>query len=170
MEFEVLARLSHLQHTSHRPHLRLYALVDGLVYAQHQGSPLQHDRGSIRSLFENTADAPLGHAGPWIVDIERADAELAEVLMTLEQAAPAVTWLIAPLPLDGMVQLLQLRLDICLPDGDTALLRFWDPRVLVHLAQVFDVPQREEFFAHIEEWHLLVEGRRSWIGRHADTQ
>ena len=41
-------------------------------------------------------------------------------------------------------QLLQLRLDVNLPDGRSALLRFWDPRVLVNLARTLDGAQREE--------------------------
>ena len=60
---------------------------------------------------------------------------------------------------------MQLRLDLRLPDGREALLRFWDPRVLVGLMQVLDEAQRLDFFAHIEEWHLLQDGRRAWIGR-----
>ncbi len=60
---------------------------------------------------------------------------------------------------------MQLRLNTRLPDGRTALLRFWDPRVLVSLAQLLDEVQRVEFFAHIEEWHLLDNGKRAWIGR-----
>jgi hypothetical protein len=57
-----------------------------------------------------------------------------------------------------------------LPDGRSALLRFWDPRVLVNLARTLDGAQREEFFGHIHEWHLLDAGRRMWIGRqHAEA-
>ena len=45
-----------------------------------------------------------------------------------------------------------------------ALLRFWDPRVLVNLAQVLSNEQRQEFFGYIHEWHLLHNGKRAWIG------
>ncbi|SPK71036.1 conserved protein of unknown function [Cupriavidus taiwanensis] len=64
-----------------------------------------------------------------------------------------------------------MRLDIKLPDGRTALLRFWDPRVLAALFQLMAGGQRTEFFRHIHEWHLLDKGIRFWIGRQdADAQ
>lgn len=67
--------------------------------------------------------------------------------MSLEHAAPAVTWLIAPQTIAGLAQLLQLNLDTALPDGRTALLRFWDPRVLISLAELLEPGQREFFLA-----------------------
>lgn len=42
---------------------------------------------------------------------------------------------------------------------------FWDPRVLVNLAEVLEPAQRETFFTHIHEWHLLHKGQRVWVGR-----
>ena len=58
-----------------------------------------------------------------------------------------------------------------LPDGRVALLRFWDPRVLVSLAEVLGPEQSAAFFAHIHEWHLLNNQQRVWIGRQdAPTQ
>jgi hypothetical protein len=121
-------------------------------------------------LFADTPDAALCHAGPWLVDAARVEAPFVDELTTLEREVPSLTWLISSQDLDGLAQLLQLRLDVRLPDGRSALLRFWDPRVLANLAQTLDGVQREEFFGHIHEWHLLHEGRRVWIGRqHADA-
>jgi len=117
-------------------------------------------------LFAGTPDAALAHAGPWLVEAACADEALLAELATLEHEAPALVWLIAPQDQEGLAQLLQLRLDVRLPDGRSALLRFWDPRVLVNLARTLDAAQREEFFGLIHEWHLLHEGRRMWIGRH----
>ncbi len=144
--------------------LRLYALVDGLQYQDRRGLRLAAQNG-YRPLFAGTPDEPLSHAGPWLVDAETAGKEHIDDLARLEFEAPAVTWLIAPQTLEGLAQLMQLRLNTRLPDGRTALLRFWDPRVLVSLAQLLDEVQRVEFFAHIEEWHLLDNGKRAWIGR-----
>lgn len=116
-------------------------------------------------LVRRYLDAALAHAGPWLIDTEQVGAELIDALVAMEQVSPAVTWLFAVQTLDGLAQLLQLNLDIELPDGRTALLRFWDPRVLVNLAEVLEPTQRETFFAHIHEWHLLHKGKRVWIGR-----
>lgn len=160
---DVVERLAHLRQQS--PALRLYALVDGAQYRTHFGEPITDRRGFF-SLFAGTSDIALAHAGPWLVDTEQAEVEVVDALVVLEHAAPAVTWLIAPQDLAGLAQLLQLNLDVELPDGRAALLRFWDPRVLAGLAEILTPDQREAFFAYIHEWHLLHNGRRTWIGRH----
>lgn len=160
---DVTQRLSALREKL--PALQLYALVDGVQYQTHYDEPLVAASGLI-ALFAGTPDAALAHAGPWLIAVEQAPDHLTAQLVELEHASPAVTWLIAPQDLTGLAQLLQLKLDIRLPDGRTALLRFWDPRVLASLAKTLDAKQRELFFAHIHEWHLLQEGRRVWIGRH----
>jgi hypothetical protein len=91
-------------------------------------------------------------------------------LAHLERQVPSVTWLISETDLHGLAQLLQLQLDARLPDGRIALVRFWDPRVLAELVNVLSPKQRETFFAHIHEWHLLRNGERVHIGRaHADV-
>lgn len=151
------------------PALGLYALIDGVQYQTQLCKRLCPGHG-LFPLFAGTQDAALAHAGPWLVDAACVDAPFIEELAALERELPSLSWLIAPQDLTGLGQLLQLRLDVRLPDGRSALLRFWDPRVLANLAQTLDADQREEFFGHIHEWHLLHEGRRVWIGRrHADA-
>lgn len=159
---DVQSRLEQLRDTV--PALRLYALVDGVQY-QSQLCKRLHPSSGLFPLFARTPDAALSHAGPWLVDTDIADEATISELPTLERNAPSLTWLIAPQDLEGLGQLLQLRMDVILPDGRKALLRFWDPRVLVNLARTLDASQREALFGHIHEWHLLHEGRRVWIGR-----
>lgn len=158
---DVMERLSLLQQATDA--LRLYALVDGVQYRHQRGEPLAR-RAGFYSLFEGTPDAALANAGPWLIDVEQAGAQLASDIAALEGEAPAVSWLIAPQTLDGLAQLLQLKLNAKMPDGRTALLRFWDPRLLVSLAQVLSNEQRQKFFGHIHEWHFLHNGNRGWIG------
>lgn len=162
MKIDVAERLSQLQQNVDS--LRLYALVDGAQYEIHRGAKLIQ-QASMYALFSGTPDAPLAHAGPWLVDADMAGEILTADLAALEQTAHAVTWLIASQDLDGLAQLLQLNLNTRLPDGRTALLRFWDPRVLGSLGQMLTPEQSEIFFRHIVEWHLLHDGKRVWIGR-----
>lgn len=165
--FDVQTRLEQLHDAM--PELRLYALVDGARYQTQSNKRLLAASG-LFPLFEGTPDAALSHAGPWLVDVASVAKSFFDELATLERDVPCLSWLISPQDLDGLAQLLQLKLDVRLPDGRCALLRFWDPRVLAHLAQTLDNWQREEFFSYIHEWHLLHEGRRVWIGRqHADA-
>ncbi|PWF49082.1 DUF4123 domain-containing protein, partial [Massilia glaciei] len=162
MTSDVAERLAHLQ--QEQPALRLYALVDGAQFKNLHGDNLKEGVG-LFPLFSGTSDAPLAHAGPWLVDAELADACVVTSMAALEMALPAVTWLIAPQDLRGLTQLLQLKLDIELPDQRKALLRFWDPRVLAELAGILDPDQRETFFGQVHEWHLMLNGKRAWIGR-----
>ncbi|WP_265919677.1 DUF4123 domain-containing protein [Cupriavidus nantongensis] len=151
--------------------LNLYVLVDAALYQQHRERQLEHVPSVVAALFSGTADEALAHAGPWLVDATQVTEAVLRDLISLETTAPAVTWLFAEADLTGLSQLLQLRLDIKLPDGRTALLRFWDPRVLAALFRLMESDQRAEFFGHIHEWHFLDEGIRVWIGRqHADAQ
>lgn len=165
---DVLDRYSQLR--ARLQTLNLYALVDGALYQQRRDRQLEHLPGVVIALFSGTADDALAHAGPWLVDATQVSEVVLRDLISLETTAPAVTWLIAEADLTGLSQLLQLRLDVKLPDGRTALLRFWDPRVLAALFQLMAGDQRAEFFGHIHEWHFMDEGRRVWIGsQHADA-
>lgn len=143
--------------------LWLYALVDGFQYEQHTGLRLDHQRGINRPIFLGTEDEPLAHAGPWLIDISKAPDQL-QSLHELEQALPSVSWLISPIDLEGLSQLLQLKLDAQLPDGRKVLLRFYDPRVLGHLMQTMSNEQRAGFVHLIDEWHFIHDGRRVCIG------
>ncbi|MDB0528575.1 DUF4123 domain-containing protein [Ralstonia solanacearum] len=163
MASDVIARLETLR--TRVPALRLYALIDGAQYQLQVGRPILA-RHCMASLFEGTADAPLAHAGPWLLDVEQADTELVGDLARMETWTPAVSWLIAEADLPGLAELLRQQIEIRLPDNRTALLRFWDPRVLVKLAQVLDAGQLQAFFAGVYEWHMLRDGERVWIGRH----
>ena len=167
MALDVADRLAHLR--MRNPALRLFGLVDGLQYETHRGERLD-DRHGFASLFHGTPDSPLAHAGPWLFDVEAAGDGVTADMARLERELPSVTWLVSELDLHGLMQLLQLQLDARLPDGRIALIRFWDPRVLAELVNVLTPGQRETFFAHIHEWHLLRNGERVHIGRaHADT-
>lgn len=164
--FDVVERLAQMREIE--DYLRLYALVDGAQYESHRGQRLTSAAGYY-SLFDGTPDEPLAHAGPWLIDTEIAGSDCIADLASLESEPPAVSWLIASQDLRGLAQLLQLNLDMRLPDGRVALLRFWDPRVLASLAEVLTSEQRQGFFGHVHEWHLLHDGRRVWIGRRRDN-
>lgn len=164
---DVAKRLVQLR--ARHPALRLYDLIDGVQYEAHRGERLEDQPGRV-ALFHGTPDGALAHAGPWLADTEQAGEAFTADLARLEREAPSVTWLISGADLRGLAQLLQLQLDARLPDGRIAMVRFWDPRVLAGLAGVLSAPQRETFFAHIHEWHLLHNGQRAHIGRtDADT-
>jgi len=143
--------------------LNLYALVDGFQYEQHTGERISHQQDINRSLLHGTEDEPLAHAGPWLIDVTRAGEQVSP-LQELEKALPSVSWLITSIDLEGLSQLLQLKLEAELPDGRKAFLRFYDPRVLGNLCHTMDTGQRAEFFHLVDEWHFIYNGQRVATG------
>ncbi|TWI62538.1 uncharacterized protein DUF4123 [Pseudoduganella lurida] len=160
---EILDRFSRLRHEDQT--LSLYALVDGLQYQEYLGCALRANPAR-RSLLEDTPDAPLAHAGPWLIDVTDDSSQTSQ-LEQLEEALPSVSWLITPIDIDGLTQLLQLKLQAELPDGRKALLRFYDPRVLNNLRQTMDERQHADFFVAIQEWHYACNGERFVVRSHA---
>lgn len=149
------------------PELRLYALVDGLQYQQHRGFPLHSQRGLNMPLLRDTDGEALADAGPWLFDLEQ-DRGWLGVFEELSQQRPAVVWLLTEKPLNILAQLLQARLDTELPDGQRALLRFYDPRVLGKLQPVLDKEQRHSFFDAAHAWFWLEDGQlKRHGGEHA---
>lgn len=142
-----------------QPGLLLYALVDGYQYEQHMGERIPYQPATDRPLFFGTEYAALADAGPWLINIADITAQVPP-MDALERALPSVSWLITPVGLDGLAQLLQLKLDARLPDGRRVLLRFYDPRVLGNLNATLDRRQRLRFFDCMDEWHFLRHGER----------
>lgn len=155
-----LDALERIRRTNQYAHL--FALVDGLQYEALYGQVLRSEQGT--ALFVGTADEPLAHAGPWLIDAE-AQMDLCAALADVESTMPVCSWLITSVPAPGLVQLLQNKLDMKLPDGRVALIRYCDPRVLRRLALTLRPDQRETFFEHIDEWHFMVDGQALHVGR-----
>ncbi|QBP77860.1 DUF4123 domain-containing protein [Herbaspirillum huttiense] len=162
MAADIMKRLAEARKTM--PALQLYVLVDGLHYESCTNAALREGPGVI-ALFADTVDAHLAPAGPWLLAVEKLSPALLEQISRLEAIAPAVSWIIGPQDLQGLAQLLRLCMQMGLPDGRTALLRFWDPRVLAAAARDLKAAQRHTLFGHLFEWHLLLDGRRVHIGR-----
>ena len=160
---DVLARFD--QYQGRHPHGRLYALVDGYQYEAHTGERLSGHADALLGLFEGTPDSPLMHAGTWLIDTAQEAVPMAR-LIELETALPSVTWLFSREPLDLLARALCQRLDITL-NGRPALLRFYDPRTLAGLQDILTPEQKTALHADIDEWHLLYQGKRMWIGHGA---
>jgi len=119
-----------------------------------------------RALFQGTEDEGLAHAGPWLVDLAQETPDHIGAISGLEQAKPSVVWLFSRLPLEPLALALQHRLNSRLPDGKIALIRFWDPRVLVTLFKALDLPTRRDYFSDADEWHAQLDGKRFHISIH----
>lgn len=110
--------------------VHLHALVDGLLFADAAGgSPPQRSQAAV-ALFDGTPDASLADAGPWLLDHERAGGNVRRSFSAMAGGPTGVSWLISAYPIESLADELRRRLDVRLPDGRTALLRFYDARIM----------------------------------------
>lgn len=138
------------------------ALVDGIQYQQHTGQRLTSEDDMTVSLFAGTKDIALAHAGPWLVDPMKARDRLAD-LDELEQVRPGVIWLITSEHIERQADRLRLHLNIRTQNGRSALLRFWDPRVLHALDAACQDKAKRGLFLTAHAWQYLHEGQRFTI-------
>ncbi|OAT17625.1 DUF4123 domain-containing protein [Buttiauxella noackiae] len=147
------------QHLIHSTKLTLFSLVDGLQYERHFGEELSAQHAAI-PLFDTWPDSRIAFAGPWIIQLCES-MEIREKLCTLEVALPSVSWILSPLRLSDLASHFKKNMNIGLPNGRTALLRFQDPRVQVRLGEMLDSLQHQELTDSVQEW-LTTVGDRVW--------
>ncbi|WP_175916328.1 DUF4123 domain-containing protein [Burkholderia sp. BCC1638] len=145
----------------------LYALVDGLLFEDAAGgSPPQRSQAAV-ALFDGTPDASLADAGPWLLDYERATGNVRRSLSVMAGGSAGVSWLISAYPIESLADELRGRLDARLPDGRTALLRFYDARVMADVASLMEFTQRMQFFVPTFDWLVEVNGKLKGVHPHA---
>lgn len=147
--------------------VRLYALVDALLYARAPGATALERSTATVALFDGTADASLADAGPWIIDVADASVDIKRTLLALAAGAEGVSWLISAYPFRGLAHELRERLDVRMPDGRTALLRFYDARVIGQIAGLLSFSQRAEFFVPTFDWLVQINDDLMRVHPHA---
>lgn len=159
----------HLFFERRRPEIatavRLFALVDGLAYADRASAPARSQ--AVAALFDRTADASLADAGPWLIDYELAGSAVQTRLAMLAAEHGGVSWLISAHGIASLADELRLRLDARLPDGRTALLRFYDARIMPDIAAMMSTLQRMQFFVVTFDWLVEVDGRLTGVHPYA---
>ncbi|WP_176047406.1 DUF4123 domain-containing protein [Burkholderia sp. BCC1644] len=147
--------------------VHLYALVDGLLYADAaNGSSPQRSRSAV-AVFDDTQDATLSDAGPWLFSYEHAPGRIRQTLAAMAAGPTGVTWLISAYPIESLADELRRRLDVRLPDGRTALLRFFDARIMPNMASLMEFTQRMQFFVPTFDWLVEVNGKLRGVHPHA---
>ncbi|KVZ09034.1 hypothetical protein WL80_01305 [Burkholderia ubonensis] len=147
--------------------VHLYALVDGLLFADAgDGSPPQRSQAAV-AMFDGTPDASLADAGPWLFDWERASGGVRRALSAMAGGSTGVSWLISAYPIESLADELRRRLDVRLPDGRTALLRFYDARIMADMATLMELTQRMQFFVPTFDWLVEVNGKLKGVHPHA---
>lgn len=117
---------------------------------------------SYRSLFLNQPEEKHSDVGPWLVQID-ASHTMHGWLNALEgtgDCIPCVSHLATELGFEATFQHLQSMIEMQLSDGSSALLRFYDPRVMKRLLGILTAEQLEMLLAPFVEWKTTV-GRYS---------
>ncbi|WDD93501.1 DUF4123 domain-containing protein [Burkholderia sp. FERM BP-3421] len=110
-------------------------------------------------------DESLADAGPWLLDATPAQSR--HPLRRLANSDSGISWLISTTSIATLADELRDRLDVRLPDGRTALFRFYDARIAPDLSRLMDPMQRHRFFSVACNWHTEVNGTSMEIYRHA---
>lgn len=147
--------------------VRLYALIDALLYTRvPNATPMERSAATV-ALFDGTPDTSLADAGPWLIDVEQASITMRRTLSELAASADGVSWLISAYPFRALAQELRERLDVRMPDGRTALLRFYDARLIGDIAGLLSFSQRVEFFVSTFDWLVEINGALTRVHPHA---
>ncbi|KVD72784.1 hypothetical protein WI89_13740 [Burkholderia ubonensis] len=147
--------------------LRLFALADGLLYSELSGSAPVRSGDSAVALLDGTPDASLADAGPWFFDYELADSTTRNVLTSLAQGEYGVNWIISAYQPRLLAGELRERLDAILPDGRTAMLRYYDARVMRHFVSALSSAERTMFFSPTFDWLIEIDGQLFRVHPHA---
>lgn len=151
----------------HTVPVRLYALFDGVLY-QDQNGTVPDRTAACLALLDDTPDESVANAGPWLVDCE-SDIHVGETQRFRPLAASSfgASWLISAYPMTALADHLRANLDVELPDGQLALLRFHDARLMPSIASVMTPVQRLAFFVTVFDWLVECDGHLIEITRNA---
>lgn len=146
------------QYLIHSTKVTLFALVDGLQYERYFGEELSAQQYVSTPLFDTWPDSRIAFAGPWIIQMSGA-MDISEKLCNLEAVLPSVSWIVSSSTLAELATHFRKNMNIGLPDGRAALLRFQDPRVQVRLGAMLDSLQHRELTGSMQEWLSMVDGK-----------
>ncbi|AIO67030.1 DUF4123 domain-containing protein [Burkholderia oklahomensis] len=146
---------------------RLFTVVDALLFAEASDAPPLRRANYSIALFDGTPDASLADHGPWLIDYAHAPGPIRRVLAELAAGPIGVSWLISAYQFDRLAAELREHLDVRLPNGHTALFRFYDARIMPDIARVMSAPQRTQFFVATYDWLVEIDGRLTGVHPHA---
>lgn len=131
-----------------------YLLLDGAQTPKVKAALRATGIARHESLFAETTEAAAAEAGPYLavpVTGEPPGQILARMLRIIEVPF-ALSVLVSDLDFAGLSRRLTMRLDTVLPDAVQALLRFYDGRVVGHIAAVLSSEQRARMFSVASSW------------------
>ncbi|TDQ24489.1 uncharacterized protein DUF4123 [Raoultella sp. BIGb0149] len=149
MKNSIVERLKTIQSESDKR--KIYVLVDGAQYDRFCTIELFKCNG-VMPLFDNVDDRDIAFAGPWLLSFENVDDDLFCMLNELELKYPSISWLLSSLSFDDLFIHLKKNLEVIMPNNKIALLRYYDPRILVFLPEILTSKQLKVFLSSVITW------------------
>lgn len=160
MKHSIVDRLKEIQNESDKR--KIYALVDGAQYDRFCTIEL-FKRNGVMPLFDSWEDRCLAFAGPWLLALESIDNDLFSILNNLELKYPSVSWILSSSSFDDLFFHLKNSLEVIMPNNQVAMLRYYDPRVLIFLPEVLTDKQLDVFLMSIISWGCKYNGEDYFI-------
>ncbi|ALM52431.1 DUF4123 domain-containing protein [Halomonas huangheensis] len=155
-------RLIRLLSQANAEQLDGYLLVDLSISPLTQRLILRlHEQQRTLSLFQGTPEEGFSHIAPHLIRWGDLSATERNQVIDLDQQVPAFAWLWTsneetPSPFSH----LKSQMDMRLPNGDLAMLRYYDPHVWMKLMDILDEEQKKELIGPVQYWSVNVGQQR----------
>lgn len=152
---------------AHREQLECYLLVDLSISAATQRLILGlHQQHRTRSLFQATPEEGFAHIAPHLIRWDDLYPPEQDEAICLDQNVPVFSWLwVEEKDSAALYRHLKSQLDMRLPDGGLALLRYYDPRVWLKLMKLLNDGQKEHLLGPVRYWSVRAGAGRSTFGQ-----
>lgn len=135
----------------------LFLLIDAAAQTSGLDSlRLSLPTGERCSLFEDTPEQDLHHLAPWLIHIDpgylQSDAFLR--LLKIEYETASLSWIWTHQNLKELQKTIQPFMQARLKSGQEALVRIYDPPVLLRLIKTFTSEQEKNLMGQIQAWWL----------------
>lgn len=120
-----------------------------------------------RSLFTGQPEEDLPFASPYLLELPIGAIErpIHHWLRQLGRQRAGSTCLFSDASFEELFHHLNAQLDIALPDGSLALMRYYDPRAWLRYRDVLTMQQQRQLFGPIKSWQITVGGQTWTLAR-----
>ncbi|WP_257644840.1 DUF4123 domain-containing protein [Providencia stuartii] len=142
---------------------KLYLLVNGLQYEKMTGKIIEYKKNISMPLFLQYPNSKYASAGPWLIEARYIDNQHLQEIRDIEPSAPMLSWIVSQEKIDRLTLLLANHLYVSLPNNESALFRFYDPRVLNKLDDFLSEQQKSTLTIGIQKWFYVFDNQMKWF-------
>ncbi|WLE58819.1 DUF4123 domain-containing protein [Burkholderia plantarii] len=139
----------------------LYGLVDGAQYPEALATWVLEFSSEVRSLFEGLPEEEAGNAVPILFEIDDATSEWVHQIDEMDRYRPCFTVMRSALSIDELKLHLQRFLFVDVGEGMQVMLRWFDPRSLPAILEVWGKAARAELSRPMVMW-IYRGGHSEW--------